>query len=547
MDFEKETARLSQNKAVELFTRENQHLDSLIVYGVSAGESRSRVFTNSALVGPDDAEYLFSQPALPFLESMGRFTGHWELKAIPFVIPREFGGVRNEYLELSECFRLYHNLFQAHDDQFIKIWDDGDEERVAQLDQEAETAWVRTREIREFLHAQEMHLAIHTEVLEFSRCTLDELGFEEGIEEGRNQFCRWQKEICDFDFRADRYRRRAMTRLRVLRRVDPQQPADGEPEKFASFIIGVDPSGNDLEHTCDPDEFSHNDGDNPEGFLTPVSFRKDVLDKYRSQPSKFRVDGGYLQCGYLWGLRMDDNHDDKVVVWLGDLEKLPYREQLHWRSYNFASESGVSETFFRSQLMAEPVESDRAEHRFREKYNELSTVGRQNLGWDALLTLDEAERYLLQDIRVSSNDEQRDFDHLILVLAKTLIDSVNVKGFRRFLSDDQRESPRSTIDVLEAATYGRGLEEASDHIRFLRNVQDLRSSGSAHRKGRNYRKIARRFGIQDRDDLRAVSEGILKQSVSFLEFLVELTNDDRFKRMSLQRTRGVDDILNGEA
>ena len=86
MDFEKETARLSQNKAVELFTRENQPLDSLIVYGVSADESRSRVFTNSALVGPDDAEYLFSQPALPFLESMGRFTGHWELKAFGYTI-----------------------------------------------------------------------------------------------------------------------------------------------------------------------------------------------------------------------------------------------------------------------------------------------------------------------------------------------------------------------------------------------------------------------------------------------------------------------------
>ena len=534
MDLEKETARLSQNKAVEFLARENQPLDSLIVYGVSADESRHRVFTNSALVGPDDTEYLFSQPGLPFLESTGQFTGYWDFNTQPLVICREFGGVRSEYLELSEDFRLHHNLFQTHDDEFIKIWADGNEERVAWLDQEAEKARIRTKEIREFLHAQVSHLVTHTEVLEFSRFTLCELGFEEGIEEGKNQFCRWQKEFCEFDFPADMYGRRAMTRLRVLRCVEPLEPADEQPEKFVSFIVGVDRSGNELQRTCDPDRISDADTEGKMNFLTPVSFRKNVLDKYLAQPSKYLVKGGYLQCGYLWGLRMDDNHDDKVVVWLGDLEKLPYREQLHWRSHNIASGSGVSETFFRSQLMAELVESNRAEHKFRHKYDELSNSGRRNLGWEPLLTLDESEGYLLQDIRVPANDEQRDFDHLILALSKILIDSINVKGFRPSLSGDQRKSANLTIDVLEAAICGRGSEEAADYIKFLRNIQALRSSGSAHRKGRNYRKIARQFGIQGRDDLRSVCEGILEQAVRFLEFLVDLTKNEDFKRISQQ-------------
>ena len=68
---------------------------------------------------------------------------------------------------------------------------------------------------------------------------------------------------------------------------------------------------------------------------TPVHFRRQVLDKYYQQPGKYAVDDSLLRCGRLWVMAIDNQHDDKVCAWLGDLGRdLPYQERLHWRAHN---------------------------------------------------------------------------------------------------------------------------------------------------------------------------------------------------------------------
>jgi len=64
----------------------------------------------------------------------------------PFVIDREFYGMRDDYREISEEFRFFHRLY--HDgklDQHIKIDDDGNEHVVAIV--EPNRIQIRLREI----------------------------------------------------------------------------------------------------------------------------------------------------------------------------------------------------------------------------------------------------------------------------------------------------------------------------------------------------------------------------------------------------------------
>jgi len=49
-------------------------------------------------------------------------------------------------------------------------------------------------------------------------------------------------------------------------------------------------------------------------------------------------------------------------------------------------------------------------------------------------------------------------------------------------------------------------------------LQDLRSSGAAHRKGSNYRKIAEKMGF-DAQTLNDVFKGFLVKGLSFVRFL----------------------------
>ncbi|MHB8659781.1 MAG: site-specific integrase [Solirubrobacteraceae bacterium] len=51
---------------------------------------------------------------------------------------------------------------------------------------------------------------------------------------------------------------------------------------------------------------------------TPVFFRKDAVRKYYGDDF-YKIEDGYLRCAGIWGLRLDNDLPDHVMVYLGDL------------------------------------------------------------------------------------------------------------------------------------------------------------------------------------------------------------------------------------
>ena len=106
--------------------------------------------------------------------------------------------------------------------------------------------------------------------------------------------------------------------------------------KFASiFVVGRDEQGGEIEATCNEDELSNyfTDRGTPH-FLTPVFFSREVLAKYYQEPSRYQVRDSSLRCLNLWILPIDITEEGLIQVWLGDLGRIPYKEQLHWRQFN---------------------------------------------------------------------------------------------------------------------------------------------------------------------------------------------------------------------
>jgi hypothetical protein len=53
-----------------------------------------------------------------------------------------------------------------------------------------------------------------------------------------------------------------------------------------------------------------------------------VLTKYYAHPERYSVEDGFLRCQGLWGLKLDNNHHEYIIVFLGDLGRdLPSDEQ----------------------------------------------------------------------------------------------------------------------------------------------------------------------------------------------------------------------------
>ncbi|MCG8377761.1 MAG: hypothetical protein MI702_14885 [Chlorobiales bacterium] len=445
----------------------------------------------------------------------------------PLIIDREFYGTHPYYLEINEEFRLFHQLYyDPKEDNYIKIDDSGSEQIVAIV--KPNRVEIRLKEIRQFLAIKEMHLSIQFDYREHSQHSLETLGLTPGGENHQKELYCWGlhygngDSICRFN---------SFSRL-LGKRLIPPLPKEKsgmwgftkkEKPQYVDFIIGIDDDGDKLIHTSNPDELADYFGANPEAphYLTPVHFRKAILDKYYQQTSKFSVEDSYLRCGSLWGMQMDNHHPDKVCAWLGDLGRdLPYDEQLHWRSQNIADVGNVSETYFKRQVLAQFTDSDRPEHNFVSLYSNFQRRSQEVLGWPLLLPLAREDEHHLRSIRIPSTNEQKDFDDLILALTKILVDSLNEKQLNRLIPKEEVGTIKGSISRLERVLEIREVDGYKEQIDFLRNLQNLRSAGTAHRKGKNYLKIATAFNIHS-TSLVSVFEGILIKSNGYLQFLGE--------------------------
>ena len=547
MAIEPEAERLSQAENLTHFLGRMQPTDMVVVYNLPTA--------NGTRGGPDYFVCCTMIPSAGIEQSLS--TSSWESQVEPglpgtvteykengeesvtyhrfgndeglesLVFRREFHGVREDYLEISEEFRLFHNLY--HDRQgnrYFKIDDDGDETLVAVIEESRNLVKIRLQELRQFLAVKEMHLSLQFDYRVYSRYSLADLGVPEGGREQRDGHTCWN--LYYGDVRLASAPGRSVSILHGKRLIEPLPKALSEfpgfaertEQNYVDFVIGLDHDGRELEYTCNPKALANNFGANPEAphFLTKVDFHKQVLDRYYQEPSKYEVEDGILRCGYLWHLRMDNHHMDKVCVWLGDLSSLSYKQQLHWRSFNFVSGTEVSPTYFQRQILGQPADSDRIEDRFFRQYDDLYRLCLCVLGWPVLLPLDSRDKHHMRSIRVPATNEQQEFDELVLGLAKTMIDSLNEKQLRALVPNYQTKGLTGSISILESALQYFGEINNDSHIGFLRSLQDLRSAGSAHRKGGKYQQITRRLGIGSQD-LSTAFSSILTQAVECLDYL----------------------------
>lgn len=106
----------------------------------------------------------------------------------------------------------------------------------------------------------------------------------------------------------------------------------------------------------DSDDYYYTPGlcGNPDdGFLTPLFFNKDVLVKFDSLPT-YRVDFASPTYGTIYGrsfyLSFGINRHGKVIMWLGDVAKLPEQEQYYLRSENVQSDHSLGSDFYDGQI-----------------------------------------------------------------------------------------------------------------------------------------------------------------------------------------------------
>lgn len=412
---------------------------------------------------------------------------------IPLVIYREFDGRKDNYLEISEEFRLFHNLYyDVKNSKFIDFDDVGDEIDVVKMVEDEIT--VRRSYLHSFLAAKQMNLLLYFELTKHFTKSANEKG---EVKSSRLSYVKYSGES---------YAKGYTGFVRVLGKklilCSPMEDCGVWPfekkKNYEDFIIGGDIDA-PISFTSNPDLLANYFGANPNAphYLTAVFFKKEVMLKYYNS-SEYEISDGYLTRRGAWQLRFDNNSSNHISVFLGDLGKnLPHKEQTYWKSYNIVPDGHqISEPNFKRSFLAQFCDSSNPEFIFKPRFEMLQKISVEKLGWPIFQPLKEKDTHFYASIRSLLTNEQAEFDSQVLALAKVTLDSINVKELKLHLKTPA-EDKITPIGLLDLLFQQLVLDDIPSKVEFLRGLQSLRSTGVAHRKGTEYDKVIKKLAIDD--------------------------------------------------
>ena len=412
----------------------------------------------------------------------------------PLIIVQDFHGVEPNSLLLSEEFRLLMNLWQDPESgDFYMISDDDSKELTVRFT--AEKVEIRTSILCCYQAARQLALVLVTDSVVYTQFrvpaeSLQNLSF---IKKTKDSLNRVSLSVVN-----DKTPGNGSCSRVLIKRILPPPPQEecgigpfeNKQKKYLEFIIGEDKYGHPIEYTCDPDKLANYFGKNPDAphYLTPVFFKKDVLQRYYDDSKLYSVSDGYLACARKWRVQIDNNNLNVVSVFLGDIGRyIPSGHQQHWLSYNVPPIYSMSESGIRRSFLGQFVESDNPEHQFKHKYSELQKVWEQAWGWRLHREPAKQDAGAIKRLRVPLNEIEAEFKQQLLNLALVLVDLLNEKSIVKQCPEAKNEKGGG-ISKLECFLKHYSYPHVERDISVLRTVQSMRSRIAAHASGSNGQK-----------------------------------------------------------
>jgi hypothetical protein len=450
-----------------------------------------------------------------------------------FIIYRQFHTYIPKAFELVQEFLLYHNAFYVADkNEYHCITNDGNSLSIVRIKRENnnQEISVDTEYLRRYLAETQCYLVRY-----YNHCRKIQRDISELISshpqgnKNSNEYhvsLPLKSDKGAFELllrtRTDLSSKQYKTSSQLFGKdiIFPYQTTDkscDEEKKYAEFIVGRNENGKEIEATCHQDKTL---SDPAKHFFTLTFFRKTVLSKYLQEPSRYYVnEKRELDCLNIWKLPFDQV-EGFLQVYLGDLAILPYSEQLHWKQFNVAPRGTITKERFLCDFMAIPTNpSDDPIHDFRTTFEKLQKLSKEKYNESLFKHLDDGDQHLYQTLHIPLTEEQKEFDELVIALAKIVTDSLNVSLLSsktgKKISQDKDSKIRGPIDLLGVYLEKIQVDESEREQILLafRAVQTIRSSGAAHSKNpKEFGKALQRFDLEN-----------LPNSKKFKKLIVDIT------------------------
>ena len=219
---------------------------------------------------------------------------------------------------------------------------------------------------------------------------------------------------------------------------------------------------------------------------TPAFFRADVLLKYKADPDKYLIRDRSITCRHAWYLKsFDINEVGQIHTYLIDLSRLPYDEQLYWKSFNEHPKGPISKRAYQTDFRGE---WDLSYDPLPELKQQLHELHEKHVRWWVL-----RNEELMQRVHYPMSTAADEWARELHSLDKLLIEGFEVKVLREIAEahDVIVDAKWGSIKLIAEIVTVLDCDEVvrAEIVDPLRELHRLRSKVSGHASGSEARKI----------------------------------------------------------
>ena len=282
------------------------------------------------------------------------------------------------------------------------------------------------------------------------------------------------------------------------------------PEPIIEFIIGRNEDGTNK--TINPKDTART----RDTFLLHVCFKKDILQKFYQKPEIYTISEGQMIKGPGYYLPYNNTPESSIMVYLGDLNGLPFEELHYFRGYNIpCPKESITEDRFRRDFLAEFTEPVELEHRLKTNLKDLNQSF-QNQFHFPLFKLDRADvKDDLMQIHIPLTREKKEFKDVILAANKVFVESISSKELKNLIKKSDIIQGLKSLKVLQEFLE-QEFPDLATHIKYLFYLYDLRSTLAAHLSGEKYQRFLSDHKFKE-TETKEIIEWVLKGILTFLK------------------------------
>jgi hypothetical protein len=254
-----------------------------------------------------------------------------------------------------------------------------------------------------------------------------------------------------------------------------------------------------------------------EGFLTPVFFKKEVLIKYDIHPD-YRVTFASRTYG---GIRQGDdfeisfgiNRNGRLVMWLGDIARLPENEQFYLRSENVPSDHSSGSEFYDGQIECKFTDRAPEDQLFEQRSRFLEACFARFR--KKIAHLESEVLGLAISVRRPVVDTPDQCHSVADALNKIYIESFNNKALEELLKTHGHDAPSSGSlkrlqKLVEVISPGEDVAKAMSPFYVLYDLRVACSHLSSHEmQAEKLRCVKERLRLPEEADLFGIYDALI--------------------------------------